>query len=522
VAADLRGGSELRLIVTDGGDGIVWDHADWADAVIELLPGAAERPEAVHMGAEPPIAIARPAPPAEPAIHGPRVVGTTPGRPFVFLVPATGEGPLEFSAEGLPAGLGLAGGVISGAVRAAGTSVATLRVKGPKGEARRKLKIVAGSGKLALTPPMGWNSWNAHENDVDEGKIRSAAESLVRLGLAAHGFQYVNIDDGWAGGRDDKGAVRPNGKFGSIKALADWLHARGLRLGIYTSPGRTTCGGFTGALGHEAQDARTFAEWGVDYLKYDWCSYESVAKDHSRPELAAPYEKMGRALAGVDRDIVYSLCQYGMGEVWTWAPKTGGNLWRTTGDIFDSWSSLSTIAAQNVGLESFAGPGRWNDPDMLVVGRIHLWGGPHATRLTPNEQIFHVSTWAMFAAPLMIGCDLGAVDDFTLALLTNDDVLEVDQDPLGKPARRVSSADLAEVWARPLWNGTTAVGLFNLNPRSRRMSVQWAALGLKGEQPVRDLWEQKDIGPCGKYEVDVPGHGARLLKVGRPAQTDWP
>ena len=534
VAADLHGARELRLVVTDANDWIEWDHADWADAVIELAPDAKARPEALQMGAEPPIPIARPKAIAEPAIHGPRVAGATPGRAFVFLVPATGQGPLEFSAEGLPSGLNLdpATGVISGAIAAPGESIVRLQVKGPKGTARRKLKIVAGQGKLALTPPMGWNSWNAYENSVDEGKVRAAAEALIRLGLAGHGYQYVNIDDGWAGGRgfpsgDEKGNLRPNGKFGSIKALADWLHGKGLRLGIYTSPGPKTCGGFTGAYGHEAQDARTFAEWGVDYLKYDWCSYEQIAKDHSLAERMAPYRKMGDALRACDRDIVYSICQYGAGEVWKWGPKVGGNLWRTTGDIFDSWGTLSMIAARHAGLESFVGPGRWNDPDMLVIGRVHLWTGSHPTRLTPNEQIYHVSMWAMLAAPLMIGCDLAVMDEFTLSLLTNDDVLDVDQDPLGRPARRISAnaafdANLTEVWVRPLWDGTMAVGLFNLNPRSRPVSVDWAAIGLKGEQPVRDLWERKDVGVTTKYQADVPGHGARLLKVGRPVFDDWP
>lgn len=518
LSVDVTGAKRMALVVDNGGDIIEGDHADWAGAMLIMSPGAKSRPEAVRPEVEPAPPIASGAP-AEPAIHGPQVVGATPGRPFLFLIPATGTGPLTYSAKGLPDGLTLDKntGIISGSLAQSGTFTIDLGVQGPKGSAFRKLTVVSGEHKLAQTPPMGWNSWNAWGLNVDEDKIRRAADFLVESGLAAHGYQYVNIDDSWAGKRDAEGNIQSNSKFPDMKALGDYIHSKGLKFGIYSSPGPRTCCDHEGSLGHEAQDAITYAKWGVDYLKYDWCSYGAVAKDGSLPELQKPYRIMGEALDKCGRDIVYSLCQYGMGNSWEWAPALGGNLWRTTSDITDTWDRLSGIGFSQNSLEKYAGPGHWNDPDMLVVGRLGWGTGIHASSLTPNEQITHITLWSLLAAPLLLGCDLSQLDRFTLDLLTNDEVIDVDQDPLGQAAGRRAQAGGTEVWARPLCDGIMAVGLFNLNSQRIEVTAKWEDLGLTGLQPVRDLWKQKDIGLfTGSFSASIPAHGAVMVKVGRP------
>jgi alpha-galactosidase len=391
-------------------------------------------------------------------------------------------------------------------------------VQGPHGTARRSLRIVAGPDALALTPPMGWNSWNVWGPAVDAGKVRDAALWLERSGLAAHGFQYVVIDDAWSGKRNAAGEMVPNEKFPDMRALADAVHARGLKLGIYSSPGPKTCEGFEGSLGHEMQDAATYARWGVDFLKYDWCSYEEVAKDRSLQELQKPYLLMRDALAKVDRDIIYSLCQYGYGDVWQWGERAGGHLWRTSGDLLDQWANLESVGFRQAGREPWSGPGHWNDTDMLVVGTVGWGPNLHPTRLTPNEQMLHLALWALQAAPLFIGADLSRLDDFTLALLTNDEVLDVDQDPLGKAGGRVRKDGRLEIWARPLADGTHAVGLFNRGLGPKAVTVQWADLGVKGTQQVRDLWLRKDLGAFkDAFTATVPRHGVVFVKVGRPA-----
>jgi alpha-galactosidase len=472
---------------------------------------------AVATPAEPPPPIASQVSP-RPAIHGPRIVGATPGRPFLFLIPATGEGPLTFSARPLPAGLRLDGksGIVSGSLRKAGSTVVELTARGPRGSVRRALTIVGGPRKLALTPPMGWNSWNVWAGAVDAAKVRAAADWMVKSGLAAHGYQYVNIDDTWEAGRNAAGEIQTNEKFGDMRALADYVHSKGLKLGIYSSPGPRTCGGYAGSYGHELQDAETYARWGIDYLKYDWCSYGDIARGNSLEKLQKPYRVMRAALDSAPRDIFFSLCQYGMGRVWEWGAAVGGNCWRSTGDINDSWGSLQGIGFSQDGHERYAGPGHWNDPDMLVVGQLGWGPNIHPTHLKPNEQLTHITLWCLLSAPLLAGCDLAQLDPWTTSLLTNDEVLEVNQDPLGRPAGRRSQQGLLEVWARPLWDGTTAVGLFNRGPERAKVTATWADLGLHGRQPVRDLWQQKELGVRdGSFAAAVPAHGAVLLKIGR-------
>jgi alpha-galactosidase len=519
LSADLGGARVLTLLVDDGGDTSNDDEVAWAGAMISLAHPPGPIPEAYTPPPEAPAVIAPLKISPVPAIHGPRVTGATPGRPFLFRIPATGEGPLRYSARGLPQGLVLdpATGIISGRLQKAGESSVMLTVHGPRGDARRELRIIGGANALARTPPLGWNSWNVWGAAVDQQKVLDAADALVRSGLAAHGYQYVVIDDAWMGKRDERGELQPNGKFPDMRGLADAVHARGLKLGIYSSPGPKTCENYEGSYQHEAQDAATFAAWGVDFLKYDWCSYEEIAPNHSLPELQKPYFTMRDALARVDRDIVFALCQYGYGDVWKWGAEAGGHLWRSSGDLLDQWANLQSVGFRQAGREAWTRPGGWNDTDMLVVGTLGWGPDVRPTRLTRNEQKLHLALWALQAAPLFIGADLAKLDDFTLALLTNDEVLDVDQDPQGKAAHRVWSDARREIWARPLSDGTLAVGLFNRGLAPADVTVHWSQLGLHGSHPVRDLWLREDLGKHDKqFSATVPRHGVVFIKIGKP------
>jgi alpha-galactosidase len=471
--------------------------------------------------------ILTPKPSPLPKINGPKVFGVRPGNPFLFTIAATGDRPMEFSVDGLPEGLNLdkSTGQITGKVKGKGTHVVMLRAKNAVGSSVRQLKIVVGD-QIALTPALGWNSWNCFANAVDDSKVRSAADAMVKSGLINYGWTYINIDDCWeikpvtddpmlqGEIRNGKGRINTNKKFPDMRALSDFIHSKGLKMGIYSSPGPLTCAGFTASYEFEEQDALQYAEWGIDYLKYDWCSYGRIAKDNSLPELKKPYLVMRAALNNVNRDILFSLCQYGMGDVWKWGGEVGGNSWRTTGDITDSWESMTGIGFSQTGHEAYAKPGNWNDPDMLVVGKVG-WGPQlHPTRLTPNEQYTHISLWCLLSSPLLIGCDMTQMDDFTLNLLTNDEVLEVSQDPLGKQASRVFKDGDLEVWAKEMEDGSKAVGLFNRGPWKSEITVRWNDLGINGKQLVRDLWRQKDLGSFSdEFKALVPRHGVVLLKI---------
>jgi alpha-galactosidase len=521
IRVDLTGAKEMVLRVTDADDNINYDHADWANGLIFFHEGGA-KPESIDVAKVPPPVLARDDSPL-PAIHGPRIVGSTPGQPFLFLIPATGEPALIYSATELPDGLELDPdtGIISGSLRQEGTFAITLKVRNTRGEAERKLTLVGGRHKLALTPPMGWNSWNCWAGAVSDDKVRAAADAMVRSGLAAHGYQFVNIDDCWEAKRDQNGEILSNQKFPDMKELADYVHAKGLKLGIYSSPGPKTCAGFEGSYRHEKQDAKNWAKWGIDYLKYDWCSYGEIAPNPDRAAAKKPYQVMREALDECDRDIVYSLCQYGMQNVWEWGAEVGGNLWRTTGDIGDSWASMSGIGFHQNIMAPYAKPGHWNDPDMLVVGKVGWGPNLHPTKLKPHEQVTHITLWSLLAAPLLIGCDMGALDEFTIALLTNPEVIDVDQDPLGKAATRRKQDGSKEVWARPLFDGTLAAGLFNRGPQAVTVRVDWKDLNLQGEQAVRDLWQRKDLGRhVDGFEILVQPHGAVLLKIGTPNEEE--
>jgi len=518
VSVDLTGVKQMALFVGDGGDGGTDDIADWGGAAI-VMTDATAHPQAISPPEDPRPIIAS-SHDATPRINNPRITGATPGRPFLFRIPASGDGPLTFAAKNLPAGLSLDShtGIITGSLRSAGRTPVSITVTGPKGTATGTIMIVGGTHSLALTPPLGWNSWNVWAARVDDAKVRAAADALVSSGLAAQGYTYVNIDDAWEGPRDANGEITSNEKFPDMKALADYVHSKGLKIGIYSSPGPRTCQQrYAGSYEHEAQDAKTWAKWGFDYIKYDWCSYSDVEPNRdSLPGLQKPYNVMRAALDDLDRDFVLSLCQYGWGHVWTWGADVGGNLWRVTGDITDSWTSMSGIGFAQTGHEQYAGPGHWNDTDMLVVGKVG-WGQPvRDSRLSPNEQLTHISLWALQAAPLIIGADLSQADEFTTNLLGNPEVLAVNQDTLGKAAGRTAQNGRTEVWSRRLSDGRIAVGLFNRDLVAQRITVKWSDLGLSGSQPLRDLWQRKDLGAkSDELSATVPRHGVLLVAIGK-------
>jgi alpha-galactosidase len=356
---------------------------------------------------------------------------------------------------------------------------------------------------LAKTPPMGWNSWNKFAGKVDAAAVRAAADAMVASGMKDAGYVYVNIDDTWEADRDAEGNIRTNKKFPDMKALADYVHSKGLKIGIYSSPGPSTCAGYEGSYGHELQDARSYAAWGIDYLKYDWCGAASIYKDE---EMQAVYQKMGDALHSVGRPIVFSLCQYGRADVWKWGPDVGGNLWRTTGDIRDAWDSMTKIGFNQNDLAPYAAPGHWNDPDMLEIGNGHM---------SDTEYQTHMSLWSMLAAPLLAGNDLQSQTKETLAILTNRDVIAIDQDKAGKQGKRLTQSGDSEIWIRDLADGGKAIAFFNRGGQTSEVSLKWSDAGFKSApKKAEDLWSHKDLklnGP--EYKAAVPSHGVVMLRV---------
>jgi alpha-galactosidase len=363
--------------------------------------------------------------------------------------------------------------------------------------------------KVAATPAMGWNSWNHFATHVTDKDVRTAADEIVSTGMKDAGYIYVNIDDSWeADKRDAQGNIQTNSKFPDMKALADYVHSKGLKIGIYSGPGPKTCGGYLGSYQHEEQDAKTYAGWGIDYLKYDLCSYHEIMKKAAPGDQAkqyqmmrAAYEKMHKALQATGRPIYFSLCQYGWDSVWKWGPTVGGNSWRTTDDIEDNYMSMSNIGFAQAGLSKYAGPGHWNDPDMLEVGNGKMNG---------NEYRTHMSLWAILAAPLLAGNDLSKMSADTKAILMNKDVIAIDQDPLGKQGDRVSADGPFEVWSKPLKDGSVAVGLFNRGHDAEQMSLPLQKLGLSAGSKVHNVWNPSDAGH-GPWMI--PEHGVVLLIV---------
>ena len=360
---------------------------------------------------------------------------------------------------------------------------------------------------LAKTPPMGWNSWNKFRGLVDDGAVRGMADAMASNGMKDAGYQYINIDDTWEGSRDASGNITTNKKFPDMKALADYVHSKGLKIGIYSSPGPNTCAGYEGSYGHEEQDARTYAAWGIDYLKYDWCGARNLYSDQ---EMRAVYQVMGDALLKAGRPVLYSLCQYGRDEVWKWGAEVGGNAWRTTGDIRDAWDSMTKIGFSQDELAPWAAPGHWNDPDMLEIGN----GG-----MTDDEYRTHMSLWSILAAPLLAGNDLRSMTPDILEILTNREIIAVSQDKDGKQGRRIMKAGDQEIWARPLSGSAEAVGLFNRSGASAKIAIKWSDLGLKSApKRARDLWAHSDLkldGAEPEYPVMVPAHGVVMLRVAK-------
>jgi len=368
------------------------------------------------------------------------------------------------------------------------------------------LLLIASTGSLAQqsplapTPPMGWNSWNHFAERVDAATIRAQADAMVSSGMKDAGYTYINIDDTWEAGRDTNGFIQPNSKFPDMKGLADYVHGKGLKLGIYSSPADKTCAGYAGSLGHEEQDAQTYAKWGIDYLKYDWCQSGGTLD-----EMKIAYTKMHDALTKTGRPIVLSLCQYGWHKVWEWGPSVGGNLWRTTGDITDQYRAMAEIGFNQNGLQKFAGPGHWNDPDMLEVGN----GG-----MNEDEYRTHMSLWAILAAPLIAGNDLSQMTPYTVELLTNREVIAVDQDSVGQQGFRISQEGPFEVWMKPMADGSKVVGLFNRQRTTEQMNVKFNEIGIQKSATVRDLWLKKDLGSfTDGFSAYVPSHGVVLVRI---------
>ncbi len=490
--------------------------------------------------------IMTPPAPKEPRINGPKIFGVRPGSIFLYTIPATGEKPLKFSAEYLPAGLKLdpVTGQITGKLSKSGEYKVNLIAKNSLGQDTRKFTIVVGE-KIALTPPLGWNSWNCWGAAVSQEKVLSSAKAMVDKGLGNYGWTYINIDDGWQATRGGRyNAIQPNRKFPNMSSLAEHIHSMGLKFGIYSTPWRGTYAGHIGSSGDfedgtydfikagnfnkdyridsadkrnnssrrlnyvygkysfVENDVKQWVEWGVDYLKYDW-----------KPNDIYHTGEMMKALRGKDRDIVYSLSNAAPFDTAAeWAKMA--NCWRTTGDIRDNWKNFSTIGFAQDKWAPFTGPGHWSDPDMLVIGLVGWGPNLHFTRLTVPEQYTHISLWCLLSAPLLIGCDIAAMDEFTLGLLTNRDVLDIDQDPLGIQATQVSNENNKIVYSKKLEDGSLAVGLFNLGESKTNVSVSWQKLGIKGTKTVRDLWRQKDIGSFSdSYSAEVEPHGVVLVKI---------
>jgi len=528
VDVDLKGVKVLELRVIDHAAGSPPAFADWADATL-AVEGA--KPQAIVCPESPVILTPQPGP--RPRINGAKIFGVRPGSPLLLSIAATGEKPLSFAAENLPPGLTLneQTGVISGTIesRQPQTYRVTLKAKNRHGEAARQLRIVVGE-PIALTPPLGWNSWNCYAETVDQEKVLATAKAMVETGLKDHGWTYVNIDDTWQGPRGGPfGAIQGNEKFPDIKGLCDAIHTLGLKVGIYSTPWATSYAKRIGGSSNDpsgawsggqafgkypfaANDAKQWAAWGIDYLKYDW-----------RPLDIPHVEEMANALRASGRDIVYSLSNSALFDHAAQYAQLA-NCWRTTCDIRDLWDlgyrdgqafpqGLRDIVSYNAYWQPFAGPGHYNDPDMLVVGKVG-WGKLRPAFLTPNEQYTHVSMWCLWSAPLLIGCPIDQLDPFTLNLLTNDEVLEVNQDPLCVQATRVAKYGPIEIWAKPQEDGSQAVGIFNFGFEEAEFALKLADLKIHGPCTVRDLWRQQNLGTLQHtFPTKIGRHGVTLIKL---------
>jgi alpha-galactosidase len=477
--------------------------------------------------------ILTPSPPPSPRINGPGVYGVRPGKPIIHRIPCTGDRPIKFTIDDMPDGVFLDRdkGIITGKIDKAGSYNIHICAENKHGKDCFPFRFIVGD-KIALTPPMGWNSWYIHYDRISDKLMREAADQMIASGMADYGYQYVNIDDCWMvkvnskdpeiGGptRKKDGTILTNKRFPDMISMTEYIHSKGLKAGLYISPGPSTCAGYQGSYGHEARDAKTFADWKFDFLKYDWCSYGKKAGGKTVDHLKKPYQVMWDILKKQDRDIVLNLCQYGMGEVWKWGGEVG-NSWRTTGDLGlaqrKELPGFYSIGLSNAEHWQYAGPGNWNDPDYILIGWVgdaHKMGIGTPTDLTPFEQYSYMSMWSLMAAPLIFSGDMAKLDAFTLNVLCNHEIIEVNQDPLGKQARiiRKSSADL--VLSKALEDGSVSVGIFNLKNEEVTLSVEWEEIDISGKQMVRDLWRQQDLGVFeGGFTDNIPPHGVMMLRI---------
>ena len=538
VNVSLTGVKRLGLLVNVNDAGRTKVYSNWANA--QLVMQGSYLPQNIPNDGD--RYILTPPSPKTPRINSPAIVGARPGNPFLYTILATGDRPMRFKAKGLPKGLLLdeKTGIITGKVATRGTYTVQLTAQNAPGRSQKTLTVKIGD-TISLTPPIGWNGWNSWARNIDQGKVIASADALIKMGLNQHGWTYINIDDAWQGKRGGPyNAIQPNEKFPRFKEMVDYIHSLGLKTGIYSTPMITSYAGYVGGTsdfedGHitdeiiankrayryvgkyhfEQNDARQFAEWGIDYLKYDW-----------RIEVPSA-ERMATALRESGRDIHYSISNSAPFEhVRDWARLT--NSYRTGPDIRDSWNSLFVSAFTLDKWAPFGGPGHWNDPDMMIVGNVTTGTQLHPTRLTPDEQYSHVSLFSLLAAPMLIGCPIEQLDAFTLNLLTNDEVIAIDQDPLGKSARLIEDKDGIQIWAKQLQDGSYAVGLFNVGdfgktPESyfrwgdetaKKYTLDLTKISSSRRYTLRDVWRQKDLGIfTGIFSTEIRHHGVVLLRM---------
>jgi alpha-galactosidase len=464
---------------------------------------------------------------AAPVINPPIVTGNYPDTPFLFAIPTLGRRPIKWTADNLPHGLELdeSTGIITGSVKEKGDYTVKLTAENKYGVSSGILTIKIGD-LLALTPPMGWNSWNTFADQISDSLVRQIADSMVTTGMRDCGYQYVNIDDLWQlVERDSKGNIQVNKiKFPyGIKAVADYVHSKGLKLGIYSDAATLTCGGVAGSYGHEEQDVRDFTDWGIDLLKYDYCNAPE-AKDTA----IIRYTRMAKALRNSKRSIVFSVCEWGPREPWTWAAAAGGNYWRTTWDIRNAWNrdiydagnnSIMQITDVNAPLSEYASPGHWNDPDMLVVGisvnKKTVVNTSGSAGCTDEEYRTHMSLWCLMAAPLLAGNDIRNMSQSAKEILLNSEIITVNQDPLGKQAKKIRDDGDTEVFTKQMADGSVAIGLLNRSDsKDTTIRISWNELGITGKHKARDLWEHEELGEFSDYfQKNVKPHQCVVIKL---------
>ena len=457
--------------------------------------------------------------PVTPRFNNAPVFGVRPGSPIIYRFAVSGERPMKLTCSNLPEGVQVTEeGVMTGKLDKDGDYAFTVTAENAKGKDTQIFTIKVGADKIGQTPPMGWNSWNCWGLSVSQEKVIASAQALIDKGLADHGYCYINIDDGWeAAERNPDGTIEANEKFPSMKGLIDWLHDRGLKFGIYSGPGATTCGGYLGSLGYEKEDAEKYNEWGVDYLKYDWCSYENVRRETNDWGFAScirPYLLMQQYIRQQPRDIFYSLGPLGGTQVYLWGLYCDGDSWRTAPDIEDDWATVYRVGFRlQEGLSKYSSVGHWNDPDMLVVGKVGWGRGDlRETRLTPDEQYTHITLWTLLASNMLIGCDIEHMDDFTVKLLCNNEVNAINQDMLGKQADLTKKDGDIEIWSRPLADGSIAVGVFNVGDVDHEVDLKALIPSDKPAKVIRDVWRQKNL-TDEELKCNIPLHGCRYLKV---------